>query len=325
MRIKDIGGEFALIDRLFKIVPAAHPGLLAGIGDDAAVIRSPGAGDTYLLVTTDALVAGEHFNAAWARPDQIGMKAVECNVSDIAAMGGEPTFMFITLVLAPETAVEWVEALYAGMARACKEHGVVAAGGDTTHGAVTTVSITLLGSVAGPNLCLRSHARPGDVLAVTGTLGASSAGLRLMQNGLPVSAYLQAKHLTPHSRLDASRQLAPLVNAMIDVSDGLASEVNHICRQSQVGARVTARDIPLHPEVIEAARVLGVPPEDFALNGGEDFELLFSIAPERLAVLRLTGLAFYPVGEITDGEPGAVLIIPDNQKLPLKGGYDHFE
>lgn len=325
MRIRELGGEFALIQRLSRVVPSYAGNVLAGIGDDAAVIREHGRDHTYLLVTTDTLVSGDHFNNSWSRPEQIGIKAAECNLSDIAAMGGVPTYMFVSLVLTTETTVEWVEGVYKGMSESCRRENVAIIGGDTTHGPAETVSITLLGSVTEEDLCLRSHAKPGDVLAVTGTLGASAAGLNLLRLNLPVSDYLLKKHLTPNCRSDVSQKLAPLVNAMIDISDGLGSEVRHICRQSRVGACVTEKDIPLHKDVIEAGERLGINPADFALNGGEDFELLFSISPVNLEKLNSAGVKYYPVGRISESETDISLITENRGEVPLEGGYNHFE
>ncbi|MBN1932670.1 MAG: thiamine-phosphate kinase [Desulfobacterales bacterium] len=324
MLIKDAGGEFALIQRLSRIIPSNHDTIVAGIGDDAAVIKINPKDDQYLLVTTDTLVANDHFKTVWAKPEQIGIKTIECNVSDIAAMGGIPTYMFISLVLTPKTTVEWTERLYSGMALSCKKHNIITAGGDTTHGEVEVISITLLGTVSSKNLCLRSQAQPGDWIAVTGALGASSAGLNLLSRDLPVSSYLLEKHLSPHCRLDAAQHLAPIVNAMIDISDGLSSEINHICFQSKVGAQIFAESIPLHPDVIEAGKTLGQAPIDFALNGGEDYELLFTIAPENFNKLKQTGLKYYIVGKITDTEEGCYLITESENKIKLQGGYNHF-
>ena len=325
MLIRDIGGEFALIQRLSRIVPPCGAEVVVGIGDDAAVIRLHGETGGYLLITTDTLVSGDHFNTSWSRPEQIGIKAAECNVSDIAAMGGVPTYMFISLVLTSETTVEWVEGLYRGISESCRRHGVAVIGGDTTCGPAETVSITLLGSATHDALCLRSHATPGDLLAVTGTLGASAAGLNLLKRDLPVSDHLLEKHLTPTCRLDASRILAPMVNAMIDISDGLASEVNHICRQSDVGARIIEKEIPLHKDVIDAGKRLGLNPADLALNGGEDFELLFSIAPENLERLNSAGLEYHLVGTILESGKDRYLMTETGQEVPLTGGYKHFQ
>ena len=325
MQIKELGGEFALIEKLANIIPSQSKDVLVSIGDDAAVFKSPNMVDQYLLVTTDILIAGEHFTKNWSTPEQIGIKAVECNVSDIAAMGGTPTYMVVSIALPSDTTVEWAEKLYQGLSESCRKHNVVIIGGDTTRGFVETISITLLGSASSKNLCLRSDAKPGDILAVTGPLGASSAGLNLLKNNLPLTPYLKNKFLTPKCRLDASSKLSPIVNAMIDISDGLASEINHLCTQSNVGAFINKKDIPLHRDVLDTAKKLKVDAVDFALNGGEDYELLFSIPPSKLDKLKQTGLKFYQIGKITEHGESCFLISESNKKIPLHGGYKHFK
>ncbi len=324
MKIKDIGGEFGLIDQLTRLTSKNHGDLLAGPGDDAAVIRTAQATAPYLLVTTDILVEEIHFKRNWAAPAQIGIKAAECNISDIAAMGGIPTWMFISLVLTRETDVEWVRDVYRGIESSCRRHNVFVAGGDTTLGSVNTINIALLGQAQEDELCLRSHAKDGDLLMVTGTLGASAAGLALLKAGKAPSRYLLRKHLEPSCRLDASRKIAPLANAMIDISDGLGSEVLHICRQSNTGARIEAASIPLHEDVKAAADLLGKDPLEFALSGGEDFELLFSIAPDKLAQLHRIDLECHQVGTIVGVSKGQMLVYADGRNHPLPGGYDHF-
>jgi thiamine-monophosphate kinase len=324
MQIKEIGGEFALIDRLRRLVPGRCPGLIVGIGDDAAVLETADEA-CYQLVTADLLVENQHFSFTWCGPEAVGFKAVEANVSDIAAMGGEPGAMLVSLALPPETPVETAEALYRGMGRSCRRNRVTVVGGDTTRGEAITVSITLMGKVAVDRLCLRSHARVGDLIGVTGTLGGSAAGLSLMQRNLPVSRDLRRKHLVPECRLDAAPLLAPLVNAMIDVSDGLAPEVGHICDRSGVGARIAADQIPLHPGVAAAAGALGRDPLGFALGGGEDYELLFTLAPRNLERLRRSGLNFTVVGEIVPAAAGRLLVIAGGVSVPLQGGYNHFD
>jgi thiamine-monophosphate kinase len=324
MRIDDIGGEFTLIERLCAHVPAVHKNLLAGIGDDAAVIGGIQADGSHLLVTTDMLVENSHFKCEWAAPEQIGIKSVVCNVSDIAAMGGTPTFMFVSLALPPTTEVEWAESLYRGMGRACRRYGVILAGGDTTHGAAVTINIALLGRVAPENLCLRSHARPGDLLCVTGPVGTAAAGLAMMSAGFETPDLLKEKHLMPGCRLDVSPAIAPLAHAMIDISDGLAAEVNHICKQSKTGAEIVAADIPLHPLAVEAARLTENDPLSFALAGGEDFELLFSITPQNRQQLERRGIDIVTVGKVTDAAAGIFLRMPDGKSQALAGGYNHF-
>lgn len=324
MKIHDIGGEFALIDRLARQSLISHPDLVAGIGDDAAVIGGAFPNGDYLLVTTDMLVESGHFRREWATPAQIGIKSVACNVSDIAAMGGRPTFLFVSLALAPDTEVVWAESLYQGMADTCQRYGVVLAGGDITHGEKITISITLLGRVSSGNLRLRSHARAGEMLCVTGPLGGSAAGLAMLAAGLEPDPYLKEKHLAPGCRLDVAPAIAPLARAMIDISDGLAAEVNHICDQSGTGAEIFAADIPIHPAVRQAARLTGNDPLDFALSGGEDFELLFSISPENKARLQKEGIQVTAVGRVTEAHAGRLLRSPDGKNFPLSGGYNHF-
>jgi len=324
MKIHSIGGEFALIERLARHAPVTHPDLVAGIGDDAAVIDGGRSDGHYLLATTDMLVENRHFRRDWATPRQIGIKSVVCNVSDIAAMGGTPTFMFVSVALAPHTEVDWVESLYAGMAEACRRHGVVLAGGDTVTGESITISITLLGSVSPPNLRLRSHARPGELLCVTGHLGGSAAGLALLAAGMEAPDDLREKHLAPACRLDLVPAIAPLARAMIDISDGLAAEVNHICDQSGTGAEIVAAEVPIHPSVRTAAQLTGNDPLDFALSGGEDFELLFSISPPNHQRLADRGVPVTVVGRVTEAASGRILTHCDGKQTILSGGYDHF-
>jgi thiamine-monophosphate kinase len=325
MKISEIGGEFALINRMQRIIPQTDDQVVVGIGDDAAVLKQKGAADRYALVTTDTLVEDVHYRTRWSTAHQIGMKAVEVNISDIAAMGGAPTSLFVSLVLAPDASVEWVEALYNGMAEACRRSKVAIAGGDTTHGAVSMISITVLGEVASDRLCLRSHAQVGDHVAVTGTLGGSAAGLNLMLNNMKPSDYLKAKHLTPRCRLEAAQRLALYVHAMIDISDGLASEINHICDQSRTGAHIHADKIPLHPDVIQAGEQLKTDPLLFALNGGEDFELLFTCAPDQLALIEKASIPNHVIGTITADTHDRSLLFNTGDIATLQGGYDHFE
>lgn len=324
MKIHEIGGEFALIDRLARLASVSHDDLVTGIGDDAAVIGGLFSDRESLLVTTDMLVDSRHFRQDWSTPTQIGKKAVTCNVSDIAAMGGTPTFMFISIALAVNTEVTWIEELYQGMADACRQYGVVIAGGDTTHSETLTISITLMGRASTENLCLRSHARPGDLLCVSGPLGGSAAGLNLLTMGVEPPESLKRKHLTPGCRLDVSPTIAPLARAMIDISDGLAAEVNHICDQSGTGAQIFSEKIPIYPSVEDAANLTGQDPLELALSGGEDFELLFSITPENHRKLAKMGVDGIIVGKATKAESGRVLITPDGKQSFLSGGYNHF-
>lgn len=324
MKIKEIGGEFGLIRRLAELMPSDRAEVIRGIGDDAAVLRIAPEPAPYLLITTDLLVEDRHFRRTWSTPEQIGLKAAECNLSDIAAMGGTPQWMFVSIVLPGDTQVEWIEGVYRGIVGSCRRQGVLLLGGDTTQGETVTINITLLGSVPPHHLCLRSDARPGDVLMVTGPLGASAAAYELLSHGHRPSEYLLQKHLAPASRLDISSRIAPLANAMIDISDGLGPEVRHLCEQSAVGARIDAHCIPIHDDVAAAGRRLNLDPTQWALSGGEDFELLFSITPANLERLKLTGLVLYEIGRITD-RPDSIVLMSQGRTLPLPGGYDHFK
>jgi thiamine-monophosphate kinase len=324
MKIKEIGGEFALIDRLAKRVTQGSHATIAGIGDDAAVLEIAPAPAPLLLVTTDLLVENHHFKSQWATPRQVGMKAVESNVSDIAAMGGTPTWMFVSLALRPDVTVEWAEALYDGIAQSCRRYDITVAGGDTTQGEVNMINITLLGHVQRSGLRLRSQAMPGDILMVTGSLGASAAALILLEQGRSPSDYLLDKHLTPRCRLDISGSIAHFANAMIDLSDGLGSDVLHICKQSNVSVEIDAQAIPIHDEVVQAARSLGLAPLFLALTGGEDYELLFSIAPQNLHRLTASGIVCHPVGRVIPPAAQSVLILPNGKRTALPKGFDHF-
>lgn len=324
MKISQIGGEFALIERLAKIMPLHHDQLIKGIGDDAAVIQLGPESEPYLLVTTDTMVQNHHFRCQWASAEQIGFKAGESNVSDIAAMGGVADWLVVSLTLPREIQVDWVEGLYQGLGDCCRRHGIIMVGGDTTRGPVVIISITLLGHVSRQYLCLRSQAQVGDLMMLTGTLGASAAALALLKKKRQPSSYLLDKHLSPRSRMDVAGRIAPLANAMIDVSDGLGAEVLHICEQSNVGAELSEEKIRLHPDVIAAAALLNCNPLKWVMGGGEDYELLFTISEQNLALLSKQGIAGNPVGKITDAASGANLILRNGKRISLSGGYNHF-
>jgi len=312
MEIGDIGGEFKLIERITK-----KGGAIVGIGDDAAVMEPPKR--RLQLITCDMLCEGDHFRLDWASPKQIGEKVMEVNVSDIAAMGGEPTYAVIALSLTEKTDVEFMDGLYEGIYASCERHGFKLIGGDTTRGKACTVSVTVLGEVEKENLSLRSDAKVGDLICVTGYLGGSTAGLNLLLRGVEGDT---KDHLEPRCRLNAARMIAPHCNAMIDVSDGLASEVGHICDESGVGARVYKDRIPLSASTKDSAEKLGMDPYEFALSGGEDFELVFTIPEERILNIEVN-CPITVVGEIVDGKEGRTLISGDGEQ-PLEGGYDHF-
>jgi len=313
MKIGDIGGEFSLIDREVR-----RGGCVVGVGDDAAVIKYRR--DRYLLFTTDMLCEGDHFRINWSTPKQIGMKAMEVNVSDIAAMGGLPTYALISLSLTPQTSVDFVDRLYDGIYEAADKYDVNVVGGDTTHADLMVLNVAMLGEVEKDMLCLRSDAKVGDLIGVTGDLGKSAAGLELLKAGIKGRV---VDHLEPKCRLREGRKIAKYAHAMIDVSDGLASEVNHICEMSKVGAVLRREDIPVSASTRESAAKVEKDPLDYALNGGEDFELVFTIPKRDLKRIHVD-CPLSVVGEIVDRSEGVA--IEDCGKLkPLTGGYDHFK
>ncbi|WP_027718629.1 thiamine-phosphate kinase [Desulfovirgula thermocuniculi] len=333
MRLSEIG-EFGLIARVAQGL-LTHPGeVVAGAGDDAAVLRLPG--PHWLLFTTDMLVEGVHFSLAWATYEQVGYKTVAVNASDIAAMGGWPTHGVISLGLPPRVSVEEVEALYHGLRRAAAEYRLNIVGGDTVASPERLViNFALLGLVEAGLAVLRGGARVGDLICVTGTLGNSAAGLYLCQNpGLApdgeTAAFLYRAHLEPRAKLAAGRLLASAgATAMEDVSDGLARELHNICRASGVGCLVRAKDVPLSSQARELARLAGCDPLEWALSGGEDYELVFTLpedlfeqAKEELAAI---GESCTCIGEIIPPQEGLLLELPDGKRVPLAlQGYDHF-
>ena len=324
MKINQIGGEFALIQRLTNNIHHDNHGVVQGIGDDSAVLETAPAPAPYLLVTNDTMVENHHFNRHWASPKEIGFKAGESNVSDIAAMGGTPDWMVVSLSIPGDITVEWVEDFYSGLDECCRAHRITIVGGDTTQGEHIVIGITLFGHVERDTVCLRSHARMDDIIMVTGSLGASAAALALLERKLPLTPYLREKHIMPKCRHDISNQIAPLANAMIDISDGLAPETSHICKQSVMGAELFAAKIPLHPDVESAGKQLDVDPLKWALSGGEDYELLFTITPKNAKKLKHTGIVCHQIGKITSADQGTSIILSNGERRPLPSGYNHF-
>ena len=317
MDIKDIGGEFGLIARITdRNVPL---GTKVAVGDDCAVLPYDDIHD--LIVTTDMLIEGTHFRLNWSTPEQVGIKAMESNVSDIASMGGVPKWAFVSLGLKKDTSVESIESIYQGMKTSCKRHDFHIIGGDTTHGDVMVINVTILGLVKKDKAVLRSTANIGDLVCVTGDLGKSEAGLQLQVSG----KYGDTKpHLEPVARSKWGETLSTYASAMIDVSDGVASDLGHICEESGVGAVVNIKDVPIAATTRNAAKKVGQDPLQWALGGGEDFELLFTIQEENVKELEQTNVKFTIIGKICEKAEGVSLVTPDGN-VPLKGGYDHFK
>ncbi len=335
MLLEDLG-EFGLIGRLTSGL-AQPPCVRVGIGDDAAVVDCDAR--SQIVATCDTLVEGSHFVRAWATAEQIGRRALAVNLSDIAAMGGEPLAALISLVLPRDTTVAWLDGLYAGLRAEADTFGVAIVGGNiaSTEGPLV-VDVTLLGRVAVGQALLRSGARPGDRLLVTGALGAAAAGLLTLlresegAREAPDAAVEQVRAalLAPQPRVAEGRALAASggVTAMIDVSDGLASDLGHLCARSGAGAVVEADALPILDATRAVARRHGRDPLDLALQGGEDYELLFAVRPEAevaaLAAVRAAGGTATAIGTVTDASSGLRLRTGDGALIPLEArGWDH--
>jgi thiamine-monophosphate kinase len=237
-------------------------------------------------------------------------------------MGGTPRWAFISLALTQTTDVELMDEFYRGLYDSAMKHHVALVGGDTTHGRDLVLNLALIGEVDKGFVRLRSHAVPGDFICVTGTLGKSQAGLKLLLNGRR-DGYLKG-HLEPQCRLKwEGKAIARHAHAMIDVSDGLSSEVTHICEESGTGARIDWEKIPLSRDTIEAARILSDDPHEYALYGGEDFELVFTIPIGNIPALHKEFSDFTIVGEILQKEHG-IFILKEGSRQEVKKGYDHF-
>lgn len=334
-------GEHGLIRRIRRSAAAGSfsPGVDVGIGDDTAVLAVPPGHK--LLATTDLLIEDVHFRRRSAGPADIGWKALAVNLSDIAAMGGIPRWALVALAVPAETDVDAVDAFYAGMAEAAAPHGVTLVGGDTSASpAGWTINVTLLGVHPGAPR-LRAHARAGDAVAVTGSLGAAAAGLHALEIGLDRArdagvagerlAEITRAHLRPRARVAEGRWLgqAPGVHAMMDCSDGLATDLGHIGRESGVGARVWLDRVPVAEAAREAARALGHAVREWAVGGGEDYELVLTCDPDaadRLisGLAAATGTALTVIGRI-EGGPGEVTFVDaDGAPVAMHGGFEHF-
>ncbi len=326
MRISDIG-EFGLIELLARQLPEPSSAVVKGIGDDAAVIKGNGSNST--IFTTDMMVEEIHFSRRFCSAYEIGWKALAVNVSDIAAMGGRPTVAVVSVAIPVDWTVEELEGLYKGLGAAARIYRVSIVGGDTVKSSQgLNINVALLGEAEPDKVVYRSGARPGDTVLVTGTLGDSAAGLALSQDPeltgpAGCCEALRERHKMPLAQALAGYNLAQarLVNSMNDISDGLASEIHEICKASGVGCRLQAESIPVSEETKILAGILGTDPLEWALFGGEDFQLVFTLAPERVAeaqqLLSSLGVASAAIGEIVPGSE-VVLVKANRDKAGLE-------
>ncbi len=332
--LRDVG-EFGLIARLRERLGAPRASGLLGIGDDCAVLQT--SGDKWLLVTTDALIENVHFRLDFGTARQLGWKTLAVNVSDVAAMGGTPTAAVVGLGLTDALTVEFVDELYAGMEECAERFGVSIVGGDTVKSPTAlTLIVTLLGEVEPEYLTLRSGARPGDALLVTGCLGDSAAGLELMFHPevlVPTDARIQliTAHCVPQPRVAEMRAAVATgaVHAAIDLSDGLSGDLRHIAEESRVGAEIITDALPISPACRAAVVALNRRPLEFALSGGEDYEILIAVVADKKdaviqAIQQATGTPVTCIGHVTD-KRGELLLHDAQGKTSVLGkGYEHF-
>jgi len=320
--------EEQLIERFRQRVPSRHRGLRVGIGDDAAVLE-PAEGKEW-VITTDAFLENVHFLRKVHPPEAAGYKALARATSDIAAMGARARYFFLTFGFPDDLAGAWLGDFLEGMARAARRFNLTLAGGDTTKYPVVVASLTVLGEIDRGRAILRSGARPGDLLCVSGRLGQAELGLRLVQRKLhkrKLWAGLLKKQFYPEPRLKLGEWLAAhrVASSMIDTSDGLSTDLGHICNASGVGAIVWASKIPA-VKVPPSLRLSALDPLEMALNGGEDYELLFTVRKRFASRLphKVAGIPIAVIGEITG--PGRILLEDaDGQTKPLlPKGWDPF-
>ncbi len=326
-------GEFGFIGKIRQALKARSPVVL-GVGDDAAILKPTPAHE--MVLTTDMLVEGRHFDFKTITPWQLGAKTMAVNVSDCAAMGAKPLAALVSLGVPKDFPVADLEAFYDGLRQWGEAYGAQIAGGDTVGSDKFVVNVALVGEVEAGRALKRGGALAGDALFVTGTLGDSAAGLDALQRssgkGEEAAGLLVKRHLTPTPRFTVGRALVTgkLSGCAIDISDGLSSEIHHLCEESGVGAEIHEEAIPYSPALIHYCDANHLDPLKFALEGGEDYELLFTIPLSKIAgaVQKLpkeTGVAVKSIGRILPKAKGISLITLKGERVPLKArGYDHF-
>lgn len=330
-------GEFGLIKHLTDNIALKNQSSIKGVGDDCAILRFE---SEETLVTTDLLMEGIHFDLTYVPLKHLGYKAAVVNFSDIYAMNGKPQQIVVALGISKRFTVEHIEALYSGIRLACEIYGVDLVGGDTTSSrAGLTISITCIGSASKEKITYRNGAKDSDLICVSGDLGAAYMGLQLLEREKIASAgqadfqpqfqgkeYLIERQLKPEARKDIVAELDKLgivPTSMIDISDGLSSDILHICQQSNVGCRIYENRIPIDYQTAIMAEELNMNLVTAALNGGEDYELLFTV-PLHMheQIEKITGIKI--IGHITKLELGSALITRDGAEIPLTAqGWNH--
>lgn len=324
-------GEFGLIDHLTSSLKYSQESTTMGVGDDAAVIDL---GDKYLLLSTDLLLEGIQFDLTYTPLRHLGYKAVVTNIMDIYAMNGTPSQLTISIGVSKRFSVEMLDELYDGIRQACEVYNVDLVGGDTTSSLTgLTLSVSVVGFVTKDKIAYRSGAKENDLICVSGNLGAAFLGLQILEREKQVFAgnsevqpqlegfdFILQRQLKPEARKDIIELLAELdikPTSMIDLSDGLASDILQLCKSSKVGARIYLDKMPIASETFRAAEELNFDPVVAALNGGEDYELLFTVPIEMHENLKNLG-GIDVIGHVTSESKGAFLVTPDGGEIILQ-------
>lgn len=332
-------GEFGLIDRITSGINHVNASTLTGVGDDCAVVRYP---DTDVLVTTDLLVESVHFDLTYVPLKHLGYKSAIVNFSDIYAMNGTPRQITVGLAISSRFTVEHIEELYAGIRLACEIYGVDLVGGDTTASrSGLVISITCVGDAQPDKIVYRSGAKDTDLICVSGDLGAAYMGLQLLEREKRVSngdkdfvpkfegkEYLIERQLKPEARRDIVKALSDMgivPTAMMDISDGLSSELLHICKVSQCGCRVYEDRLPIDYQTAVMAEEINMNLSTAALNGGEDYELLFTVPLHfHEEIEKIPDV--HVIGYVTKSDLGCALITRDGSEMELKAqGFNHMQ
>ena len=333
MDLREIG-EFGLINRIRKWITSSDPALVQGIGDDVAVIEVREVGTKVLLVTTDILIEGIHFNRSWIAPYSLGRKSLAVNLSDIASMGGIPKYFLVSIGFPKNLPISFISSFYRGLKQEAKRFRVELIGGDTSLSQKIIINICLLGEGKKRDLLFRKGAKVGDDLFVSGTLGDAALGLKFLQEKKKKRGLegLVKKHLSPCPRVKLGQAIAKhrYANAMIDISDGLLIDTSHLLEESGVGARIWEDRIPLSRLYRKWIHSFSKDLFQFALTGGEDYELLFTAPPEmRKRVSSLSHslkILITHIGEILPKKEGLHIIRMDGKDYsPSHLGFDHFK
>jgi thiamine-monophosphate kinase len=319
-------GELAFIDRIRPLMPQDGGEIVRSVGDDCLVAGPYG--DNHLLATTDTFVDTVHFSRSIMTFFETGRRCMTASVSDIAAMGGMPSFSLVSLSMPGDMLLDDAAALFEGLSQTAAEYGCPVAGGETTSTpGPATITVTVMGTVGQGKAITRSGAKPGDGIWVSGTLGEAMAGLEILLKGEKDGEALTGKFINPKARVGLAQTLTRdyTITSMIDISDGVATDLGHICDESACGARITSETVPMSEAFLDFAASRGIDPVAFALSSGEEFELLFTSGDRNLPdTTVIDGVTITRIGDVTKN-PGSILLeTKGNVTVLPRSGYEHF-